>query len=103
MLFQECLLYTATAVTEGCFGHLYHQPANAYRIAALKTPNKINQKKSHLSRSISRDSSICTLSNNRRTLSLQPQNRYLWPSFAPPSTIQNQADNSPPGRDVHLI
>jgi len=69
MLYPERVLNAAKALPDGCFGHIYRQPANAYRIAALIFPIKFNQNTCLPSRSTIRYHYPRTLSNNRRTLS----------------------------------
>lgn len=45
MLFSECLLYAVITAPAGCFGHLCQRSEYTNRIVALKSPNKIKQKR----------------------------------------------------------
>ena len=103
MLFRVHLLTADRAVQNGCIGDLFQSPITTNRQVAFEPLNKINQKSNYLSRSYFRDHSIRTLEYNRRTLSPNPRYGYIRHCFAPLPNLQNQADNSPPGRDVHLI
>lgn len=102
MLYPERVLNAAKALPDGCLGHIYHQPANAYRPAALISLYNYKQHKHLPSRSTIQPHHTRTLSNNRRTLSLAPRGKCAWDCFASFFNLRDQADCCPPGRPIHL-
>ena len=102
MLLPERVLHTAKMLPEGCIGRFCHQPANAYRSAALIPLIKYKQNTSIPSRSINRHHSARTLSNNRRTLSPKPQGICVRNFFISALTLQNQEDYGHVGQQIHL-
>ena len=102
MLFHERVLHTAKTLPEGCFGRICHQPANAYRSAALIPRIKYKQNTSIPSRSINRHHIARTLSNNRRTLSLSPWKICVRKCFIKFFNLQNQEDCAHVGSQINL-
>ena len=97
MLFIERWPLTGESVKKGCFGDIYHSPRLPHAVSALKYYVNFNQSNEKQSRNQYQDSCPRTLMNNRRTLSLTARPQFPTIGFAPPFTLQNQADNSPPG------
>lgn len=97
MLYFERLLAAPEAALRGSFGDIYHSPRLPHAVSALKYYVNFNQSNEKQSRNQYQDSCPRTLMNNRRTLSLTARPQFPTIGFAPPFTLQDQADNSPPG------
>ncbi len=97
MSFFERLLAASEVALQGSFGDLCPSPRYPHAVSALKSHVKFNLRKQKQSRNLDQLGYPRTLMYNRRTLSLTAHTPIPDTSFSPPTTLQDQADNSPPG------